>query len=152
MSGGSSLKEVEPIFRAVLESGGVFTLKPRGDSMRPTIVPGRDSVSIVQAAGDIMLHDILLYQRTDGSFVLHRVARIERDGSFTMCGDNQSVLERGILLQDVVGVVTAIHRPNGDLVRGTEAFLAPARRRARSRPLRFLRYSAGCLRKKLFGK
>ena len=152
MNSGSSLKEVEPIFRAVLESGGVFTLQPRGSSMLPTIVPGRDSVSIVQPTEEILLHDILLYQRKDGSFVLHRVARIERDGSFTMCGDNQSVLERGILLQDVVGVVTAIHRPSGDLTRGSEAFLAPARRRARSRPLRYLRYCAGCWRKKLFGK
>ena len=127
MSGSGSLKDSEPIFRAVLESGGTFTLKPRGNSMR-----------------------ILLYKRQDGSFVLHRVAAVERDGTYTMCGDYQVILERGVRREDVVGVVTAIHRPQGDLVRGTKEFLAPARRRARNRPLRCVRYYGGRFFERLF--
>lgn len=150
MSSSGSLKDSEPIFRAVLESGGTFTLKPRGNSMRPTIIPGRDGVSIVRLEGEAQLYDILLYKRQDGSFVLHRVAAVEKDGTFTMCGDYQVILERGIRREDVVGVVTAIHRPQGDLVRGTREFLAPARRRARNRPLRCVRYYGGRFLDRLF--
>ena len=146
------LKDAEPIFRAVLESGGTFTLKPRGNSMRPTIIPGRDSVSLVRPAGTASLHDILLYQRQDGSFVLHRVAAVEKDGTYTMCGDYQVTLERGVRHQDVVGVVQAIHCPQGDLLRGTREFIALAVRRARSRPLRRLRYFGGRLLGRLFDK
>lgn len=149
MSGTGSLRDAEPIFRAVIEGGGVFTLKPRGNSMRPTIIPGRDSVSIVRLEGDASLYDILLYQRPDGSYVLHRVAAVEKDGTYTMCGDYQVVLEKGVRREDVVGVVIIIHRPQGDLVRGTPAFLAPARRRARNRPLRCVRYYGGRLFSKL---
>ncbi|MBO5051644.1 MAG: S24/S26 family peptidase [Clostridia bacterium] len=149
---GGTLKDAEPIFRAVLESGGTFTLKPRGNSMRPTIIPGRDSVSIVTLEGQASVYDILLYQRQNGSFVLHRVAKVERDGTYTMCGDYQVVLERGIRQEDVIGVVTTIHQPQGDLVRGTKEFLAPAIRRARNRPLRRIRYYGGRLLGRLFGK
>lgn len=147
-----SMKEAEPIFRAVLESGGTFRLMPRGNSMRPTIIPGRDGVSLVRLEGQASVYDILLYQRADGSFILHRVAAVAPDGSYTMCGDHQVVLERGVRQEDVVGVVTAIHRPQGDLLRGTEAFLAPARRRARNRPLRCVRYYMGLCFQRLFGK
>lgn len=147
-----SMKEAEPIFRAVLESGGTFRLMPRGNSMRPTIIPGRDGVSLVRLEGQASVYDILLYQRADGSFVLHRVAAIAQDGSYTMCGDHQVVLEKGVRQEDVVGVVTAIHRPQGDLLRGTKAFLAPARKRARNRPLRRVRYYMGLAWHKLFGR
>ena len=140
MSEMGSLREAEPIFRAVLEGGGVFTLKPRGNSMRPTIIPGRDSVSLVRPDGPASLYDILLYKRQDGSFVLHRVAAVEKDGSYTMCGDYQVILERGVRDEDVIGVVSVIHQPGGDLVRGTPEFLRPAVRRARNRPLRCVRY------------
>lgn len=152
MNGTGSLRDVEPIFRAVLENGGTFTLKPRGNSMRPTIIPGRDSVSMVALEGKAARYDILLYKRRDGSFVLHRVAAIEKDGTYTMCGDYQVVLEHGIRQEDIVGVVTVIHQPSGDVLRGTKEFLALARHRALSRPLRKMRYYAGQLWHQLLKK
>ena len=51
-----------------------------------------------------------------------------------------------------IGVVTVIHQPQGDLVRGTKEFLAPAIRRARNRPLRCIRYYGGRLWHKLLRK
>lgn len=147
MNDKSSLSQMEPIFRAILDGGGVFTLRPRGDSMRPTILPGRDSVSIVKWDGEAELYDILFYKRPDGQFVLHRVLGIEKD-SFTMCGDNQVVLEKGVKPNQIIGIVTEICRPSGALARGTRAFVQPGRRRARNRPLRVV-YSKV---RRLFGK
>lgn len=40
-----SLAEYADIIREVLDSGGEFTLFPRGTSMLPLIVEGRDSVT-----------------------------------------------------------------------------------------------------------
>ncbi len=151
-NGGGSLKAAEPIFRAVLDSGGTFTLKPHGTSMLPTIVPGRDSVSLIKLTEPAHLYDILFYQRADGSFVLHRVAAIAKDGSYTLCGDHQTVLEKGVQPAAVVAVVSAIHLPQGDLLRGTRAFLAPARRRAWNRPLRRLYHALGQVYHRLFGR
>lgn len=147
MNDKSGLSQMEPIFRAILDGGGVFTLHPRGDSMRPTIVPGRDSVSIVKWDGRAELYDILFYKRPDGQFVLHRVLGIEKDG-FTMCGDNQILLESGVKEEQIIGTVTEICRPDGTLTRGTSAFVRPGRRRARNRPLRVV-YSK---LRRLFGK
>ena len=137
MNKKASLSEMEPIFTAILDGGGVFTLAPRGESMRPTILPGRDSVSIVKWDGHANVYDILFYKRDDGHFVLHRVFGIKKDG-FVMCGDNQVVLEKGVREDQIIGIVTEIIRPCEVLTRGTPAFIAPGRRRARSRVLRIV--------------
>ena len=143
----ASLSAMEPIFRAILDGGGVFTLAPQGESMRPTILPGRDRVSIVKWDGHATPYDILFYKRADGQFVLHRLVRIAEDG-FVMCGDNQTVLEHGVREEQIIGIVTEIIRPGETLVRGTPAFVRPGRCRVRNRPLRVV-YSK---LRRLFGK
>ncbi|MBQ8858681.1 MAG: S24/S26 family peptidase [Clostridia bacterium] len=137
MSEKSELATMEPMFRAIIEGGGVFTLKPRGSSMRPTIVPGRDSVSIVALDGRAEKYDILFYKRPDGQFVLHRVAAVEEDG-YTLCGDHQVDLEKGVREDWIIGVVSEIKTPKGTLARGSRSFLAAAKKRAFNRPLRVL--------------
>ncbi len=59
---------------------------------------------------DFHLFDLPLYRRKDGSYVLHRVVNFGGDGSYTMCGDNQFAVEKGITDDDIVGVVTAFYR------------------------------------------
>lgn len=131
------LATMEPMFRAIIEGGGVFTLKPRGSSMRPTIIPGRDSVSIVALKGRAQKYDILFYKRPDGQFVLHRVAAVLPD-SYTLCGDHQVDLETGVKEDWVIGVVSEIHTPRRTLTRGSRAFLAAAKKREFNRPLRVI--------------
>ena len=36
--------------------------------------------------------------------------RIEKDGSFTMCGDNQTFLEKGIREDDVIAVLDGYYK------------------------------------------
>lgn len=133
----ASLPAMEPMFRAVIAGGGVFTLKPHGNSMRPTIVPGRDTVSIVALEGRARLYDILFYKRPDGQFVLHRVVAVETD-SYTLCGDYQVDFEYDVKDEWVIGVVSEIITPNRTLVRGGRAFVAAAKKRIRNRPLRIV--------------
>ena len=51
--------------REVMDSGGEFTLYPRGTSMLPLIVQGRDSVTLVKAE-EFRTGDIAFYQRENG--------------------------------------------------------------------------------------
>lgn len=103
------LSDLLPVITETLESGGEFTLPITGTSMLPLLVEKRDSVSIKQPEFPLKKTDLLLYRRTDGTFVLHRVVGIDKNG-YIMCGDNQFDLEYGIKDDMVIGVVVKIMR------------------------------------------
>ncbi len=109
-SGRFSLAEYEETINAVLDSGGEFTLFPRGTSMLPLIVEGRDSVTLIRAP-EYHKGDIAFYKRENGGFVLHRIIA-EKDGAFTMCGDNQLSFEQGIKSGQIIAKVKHITRKN----------------------------------------
>lgn len=101
------LKDYEHVIRDVLESGGEFQIYPRGTSMLPLLWQDRDWVTLVKPVEPPRIRDIILYQRTDGSYVLHRIMKREKDG-YVLCGDNQAWLERGIQPEQIIGVVNAM--------------------------------------------
>lgn len=107
MSETFSLAEYADIIREVLESGGEFTLFPRGTSMLPLIVEGRDSVTLEKRP--LKIGDIAFYQRSDGSFVLHRAIAFNGE-TYTMCGDNQTSPEQGIAPRQVIAAVKYVTR------------------------------------------
>ncbi len=95
----------------VLASGGDFRIFPKGTSMLPLLVQKRDSVVLKRREGiPAKKHDIAFYRRKSGQFVLHRVMRICADGTYTMCGDNQCVLEKGIEPSQIIAYVSEIYR------------------------------------------
>lgn len=103
-----ALAETEPIIKEVLASGGEFELYPRGTSMLPLLHQGRDSVTLVKRP-DCHLNDgdIAFYKRSNGQFVLHRVMYRDENG-YTMCGDNQTVLEHGVTDNMIIGIVSSL--------------------------------------------
>ena len=50
-----------------------------------------------------------MYQRKDGTYVLHRIIKVKKD-SYVLCGDNQGVLEYGVTDDMIIGVMTAFYR------------------------------------------
>ena len=94
--------------REVMDSGGEFTIFPKGTSMLPLIVQGRDSVTLVKAE-EFRAGDIAFYQRENGQYVLHRIIG-ERDGTFTMCGDNQLAPEYGVKPEQIIAKAAYITR------------------------------------------
>ncbi len=109
------LSDYEGLIREVLASGGEFRLYPHGTSMLPLLRQGRDSVSLRRVDSPIRKGDILFYQRPDGSFVLHRVRAVKPDG-LTMMGDNQTLPERGVSPDWVIGRVTRIFRDDKEVI------------------------------------
>lgn len=103
------LREFESVIQEVLDSGGEFQLYPRGSSMLPLIQEGRDWVRLIQKGKTLHRNDIILYHRSDGSFVLHRIIKIRSDG-YVLCGDNQVQLERGVQEDQVIALVKEIGR------------------------------------------
>ena len=105
------LGDVIDVIEEVLASGGEFRLFPKGVSMRPLILQGRDSVVLKRnEQASAKKHDIAFYRRENGAFVLHRVMKVHKDGVFDMCGDNQFEIERGIKREQIIGYVSVIYR------------------------------------------
>ncbi len=104
---GYAVDDMLGAMQAVIDSGGEFRLMPRGTSMLPYLKEGRDSVALVKLTGRVRKHDILLYRRKNGKYVLHRVTGIGKTG-YIMCGDNQTTFEPGITDEQIIGVVSAV--------------------------------------------
>lgn len=104
----SDLEEMLPLIQECLSAGQSVKISPRGISMLPMIVQGRDSVTLSSAPEKLKKFDIPLYRRADGSFVLHRVVKV-RD-TYTCIGDNQFKAEPGVTHESVIAVVTSFTR------------------------------------------
>jgi len=92
-----------------IENGGQFSMITAGTSMMPLLRNRKDTVVLTKQSEKLKLFDIPLYKRKNGQFVLHRVLKID-ENTYSMCGDNQLTLERGITDSDVVAVVSKIVR------------------------------------------
>ncbi len=88
-------------------AGGSFQLTVTGSSMAPTLKNGVDAV-LLEKAEHIQPGDILLFQRKDGSFILHRCVRI-RKGKLTVNGDAQ-VWTEDISLSQVRAKAVKLYR------------------------------------------
>ena len=103
------IAEILPFIEEAFRDGKTFTIPITGTSMLPLLVAGRDAVTLSMPDFPLEKGDLPLYRRGDGSFVLHRVVKIE-NGLYTMCGDNQFLLEKGIADSAVIGIVSEITR------------------------------------------
>lgn len=101
------MKDMVGLIEEVISTGGEFRLYPRGTSMLPLIKQGKDSVILVKPSL-LSVNDIILYKRKNEQFVLHRIVKINGK-DLVICGDNQTNLEYGITVDDVIAKVSAIY-------------------------------------------
>lgn len=80
-----------------------------GNSMSPFLIHGRDTVYLSRLTRSVRRGDMLLYQRENGNYVLHRVFKAAPE-SLTMIGDAQTILEPGIRRDQVIAIVTRVER------------------------------------------
>lgn len=104
-----SAVELMPPLTELLENGAELPLTVSGASMLPFLYPGRDTVFLRQPSGKLKKGDVLLYRRSNGRYILHRLRRIENDGLF-FAGDAQDVLEGPIAPQQVIACATRVRR------------------------------------------
>ena len=106
-----TLSDVYDVMMEMLNSGGTVNFNPRGTSMLPTLHNDGDRV-VLKKFKTLKKYDLPLYLRDDGQFVLHRVHKVNSDGTYNMCGDNQWHLEKGIRPDQIIGTVVSIQRGN----------------------------------------
>lgn len=86
-----------------------------GNSMAPFLAHGRDTVYLSRVTQPLKRGDMILYRRSSGIYVLHRIYR-ERNGCYDLVGDGQIGLEPGIRREQVLAIVKAVRR-KGKLLR-----------------------------------
>lgn len=109
------LATMYPLIREKLDMGGSFTLTITGTSMYPFILGGRDRVTLTKVPQKLRKNDLPLYIRTNGQFVLHRIVKVHKDGTYTCCGDHQWQKEPGLRHDQMVAVATAYVRKGKNL-------------------------------------
>lgn len=101
-----SLADYYPLIQETLDQGGTFSLTITGTSMFPFIVGGRDKVTLSPLPEKLKKNDLPLYRRANGAFVLHRIVKVCKDGTYTCCGDHQWWLEKGLRREQMIGLAT----------------------------------------------
>lgn len=99
----------------LLEAAESVPLLISGNSMAPFLRHGRDTVYLSKVRRPLKRGDMILYRRSGGAYVLHRICRVE-EGGYSLIGDNQWDIEPGIRPEQVLALVTAVRR-KGRLLR-----------------------------------
>ena len=103
-----ALDTLMPLIRQELAEGRSVRFAPRGISMLPMLRQGLDTVTISPVRGKLKKHDLPLYQRDDGKYILHRIIRVGE--TYTCMGDNQFYREAGVRQDQMIGLVTEFTR------------------------------------------
>lgn len=73
-----------------LQELGYAVVPISGTSMWPLLKEGKSRVQVEAKEGKkVRKGDIVLYQRKDGTLVLHRIIKVEEEDTFLVCGDHQ---------------------------------------------------------------
>lgn len=96
-------------FQLLLGQGEALPLPVQGSSMTPFLVHRRDAVLIEKPSRPLKVGDIVLYQRANGAYILHRICAV-CNGSYTLIGDAHTIREPGIGKEQIFGVVVEARR------------------------------------------
>ena len=110
-------QELIPQLLELLDETDTVPLLISGNSMSPFLIHGRDTVFLSKIITPPQRGDMILYRRDNGKFVLHRV--YEAGKTFTMVGDAQTLLEKGIRPEQMLAKVTAVTRKGKLLKKGS---------------------------------
>lgn len=104
---------------AELNKNGTLVYTNVGDSMFPLIRSNGDLIVIKKHNGPFKKYDVPLYKRESGQYVLHRVLKVKKDGSYVICGDNRFSKEYGITDKNMLGILHSVIR-NGKEIKTTD--------------------------------
>ena len=96
-------------------SEGMQVLLPlKGKSMLPFIRPGKD-LALLDPKKDAVAGDVILARTSTGNYVIHRVIRVEEDGSYVLKGDGNLRATETCAPDGVIGMVVQVQRPSGKI-------------------------------------
>ncbi len=92
-----------------LRRGDTVRLTVTGNSMYPLFHSRRDTV-VLSPAETVRKYDITFHKRDDGRYILHRVLKVCKDGTYLIAGDNELKTEPPVRREQIFGVVTEYTR------------------------------------------
>ena len=84
----ATMEELWAVMLPQLTQGGSVQLTVSGCSMYPMLRDRMDTV-VLREDPDLRRGDLILFRRENGSFVLHRIVRVQNADCWIVCGDNQ---------------------------------------------------------------
>ncbi len=102
------MESLVPVLLETLHEGKTAELITTGTSMQPMLLHRISRVRLT-APGELKRGDVILYRRTDGHYVLHRVVQVT-DAHIVCCGDDQWHLEKGLQPGQILARVSAFAR------------------------------------------
>lgn len=110
-----SFEKLLTIIEATIKDNGVFPLTVTGTSMTPTLYSNRDVVHLVSVdSKPPKKYDIVLFKRTDGTVILHRIIKTLPNNKLLINGDSQSWTEE-IEASQIIAVVKSYKRNNKNI-------------------------------------
>ena len=137
-------KDIEEL----LAQGKTVQFSPRGYSMYPLFVPGRDQAVVAPAdPARLKKGDVALYRREGSILVLHRICK-RRGNAFYLVGDNQKAVEGPLGPEQMKGVLVQVIRKGKRFSSGNVIYRVLAAVWLWLRPLRpaLSHFAAGCKR------
>ena len=125
-------------YEEAIEKYGFYIATPIGTSMMPLLRERIDTVQLV-APNNIQKHDVVLYMRNDKTLVLHRIIRINKD-EFTMCGDNQCILEKHVKRSQIIAVMEGFYRGEEYFPITNKKYQKYVRKIIFKRPFKYIKY------------
>lgn len=108
----SKIKDLIPLIKEALDNNQEFILPINGTSMQP-FLRNNDYVYLT-IPNNLKHNDIILYQRNEEEFVLHRIVK-QKDNYYVLMGDHQLIEEFPIYKEQVVAKVTKVRKNNKEL-------------------------------------
>lgn len=96
----------------ILKEQGKLVLTAEGNSMLPCIRPKKDVLILEPVKEEVCRHQVILYRRENGAYVLHRVMENSDHNSYVLCGDNQYRKEYGVQPEQILAALTGFYRGN----------------------------------------
>jgi len=103
-----SIKELAPFIEEAIKNGKEVRITVTGYSMYPLLRSGTDDV-VLKKHGELKKYDVVLFKRSDGNFIFHRIIKIKGD-VLTIAGDNETKKETPVLKSNVIAVMKCFYR------------------------------------------
>lgn len=140
-------------YREIMANNEFFIATPVGTSMMPMIRERIDTIKLVKVDRKLQKYDVILYERPDQTYVLHRIVGVKRgkgEESYILCGDNQTVLEKNVSINQVIAVMEGYYRGEEYIEYTNASYMKYAKRCVRSRKWRKIRHFLGRIYHKIF--
>lgn len=96
------------MIRPLLEEGREVSMTVTGSSMSPFLTHGRDAVYMRKLDRNPKKGDIVFYQRKNGQYVMHRIIKCNKNGTYSLIGDGQTEVESGIEKGQIFARITKV--------------------------------------------